>query len=74
MQGLTKRGIMKTWEELTEQEQDRIAYDWIQCEGYTGDGEETDSAEEFYYASRPQISKMIGREPFQKGDLGVGNI
>jgi len=40
------------WNKLTEQAQSKVAYEWLQCEGYDSLGAEHATPEDYYNATR----------------------
>ena len=62
---------MKKWDELTNVEKNRIAYDWLQCEGYDDAGNEYDSPQEYYEGKNTLNMADINAHlthPYHKGD------
>jgi len=61
----------KQWNELTVAERNRIAYDWLQCEGYDDAGNEYDSAQEYYEGKKAGYRAATNTyltHPYHKGD------
>ncbi len=42
----------ETWNEISNDAQKKVAYQWLQSEGYDDNGNEYDCPEDFYNASR----------------------